>query len=145
MILTPEAAKEGKAYGAHPVCSGPLRFVERVPGDHITLERFPGYWNAAAIHVDCVIYLTMPDSSVRRANLKAGAIDIAEYIVPTDAKAVETDPRLKLVMSDALGYHGITNNLANGPRANTPYAEGRARAQGVRAGDRSHGAHQRCV
>jgi peptide/nickel transport system substrate-binding protein len=122
MILAPEAAKAGKAYGEHPVCSGPFRFVERVPQDHITLERFPDYWNAGAIHFDRVSYLTMPDSSVRLANLQAGAIDIVEYVVPTDAKTVESDKRLKLVVSDALGYHGITNNLANGPRANTVYA-----------------------
>jgi peptide/nickel transport system substrate-binding protein len=65
----------------------------------------------------------MPDSSVRLANLQAGAIDIAEYIAPTDAKTVASDPKLKLVISDALGYHGITNNLANGPQANTPYGK----------------------
>jgi peptide/nickel transport system substrate-binding protein len=28
---------------------------------------------------------------------------------------------LRLVVSDALGYFGITNNLANGPRADNPY------------------------
>jgi peptide/nickel transport system substrate-binding protein len=72
MILAPEAAKEGKSFGNHPVCSGPFRFVERVPQDHITLDRFPDYWNAAAIHVDRVIYLTMPDPSVRLANVQAG-------------------------------------------------------------------------
>jgi peptide/nickel transport system substrate-binding protein len=121
MILAPEAAKAGKAYGEHPVCSGPFRFVERVPQDRITLERFPDYWNAGAINFDRVSYLTMPDSSVRLANLQAGAVDIVEYIVPTDAKTVAADKRLKLVVSDALGYHGITNNLANGPRANTAY------------------------
>jgi ABC-type transport system substrate-binding protein len=54
---------------------------------------------------------------------RRGAIDIAEYIVPTDAKTVEGDKRLKLVVSDALRYYGITNNLANGPRANTPYGK----------------------
>ena len=123
VILAPEAAKEGKAFGTHPVCSGPYRFVERVPQDHITLERFPDYWNAGTIHFDRVIYLTMPDSSVRLANLQAGAIDIAEYIAPTDAKTVASDPKLKLVISDALGYHGITNDLANGPQANTPYGK----------------------
>jgi peptide/nickel transport system substrate-binding protein len=123
MILAPEAAKDPKAFGPHPVCSGPFRFVERVEQDHTTLERFPDYWNAATIHFDRVIYQTIPDSTVRLANLKAGAIDISEYIVPTDAKAVEADPKLKLVVSDALGYHGITNNIANGPRASTPYAK----------------------
>ena len=58
----------------------------------------------------------MPDSSVRLASLQAGATDIAEYIVPTDGKTVEADKRLKLVVSEALGYHGTTNNLANGSR-----------------------------
>jgi peptide/nickel transport system substrate-binding protein len=105
------------------VCNGPFTYVERVPQDHITLAKFPGYWNAAAIHFDRVIYLTMPDSSVRLANLKAGALDMVEYIVPTDAKAVQADPKLKLVVSDALGYHGLTNNVANGPAANTPYGK----------------------
>jgi peptide/nickel transport system substrate-binding protein len=123
MILAPEAAKDPKSFAQHPVCSGPFRFVERVEQDHITLERFPDYWNAAAIHFDHVIYRTIPDSTVRLANLKAGAIDISEYIVPTDAESIRTDPKLKLVVSDALGYYGITNNLANGPAASTPYAK----------------------
>src|ERR1700735_3592362 len=29
---------------AHPVCTGPFAYKERVAQDHITLERFPGYW-----------------------------------------------------------------------------------------------------
>jgi peptide/nickel transport system substrate-binding protein len=124
MILAPQAiTKEGKDFANHPVCNGPFSFVERAAQDHITLAKFPGYWNAAAIHFDRVIYLTMPDSSVRLANLKAGALDMVEYIVPTDAKAVQSDPKLKLVVSDALGYHGLTNNVTNGPAANTPYGK----------------------
>ena len=124
MILAPAAiTKEGKDFANHPVCTGPFSFVERAAQDHITLAKFPGYWNAAAIHFDRVIYLTMPDFSVRLANLKAGALDMVEYIVPTDAKAVQADPKLKLVVSDALGYHGLTNNVANGPAANTPYGK----------------------
>jgi peptide/nickel transport system substrate-binding protein len=61
------------------------------------------------------------DSSARLANLKAGAVDLAEYIVPTDAAAVKADPKLRLVVSDSLGYFGITNNLANGKAADNPY------------------------
>ncbi len=61
------------------------------------------------------------DSSVRLANLKAGSTDLTEYVAPTDVAAVKADPRLKLAVSDALGYASITNNLDNGPRANTPY------------------------
>ena len=60
---------------------------------------------------------------MRLANLKAGTSDLSEYIAPTDVAAVKADPRLKLVVSDALGYSGITNNLDNGSRSNTPYGK----------------------
>ena len=43
--------------------------------------------------------------------------------MPTDAAAVKADPKLRLVMSDSLGYVGITNNLANGKRADNPYGQ----------------------
>jgi peptide/nickel transport system substrate-binding protein len=124
MILPPKAAEqEGKDFGLHPVCTGPFKFVERVAQDHVTLERFADYWDAKNIHFDKVIYQIFTDSSVRLANLKAGTIDITEYVAPTDAAAVKADPKLRLVVSPALGYTGITNNLDNGPRSNSPYGK----------------------
>jgi peptide/nickel transport system substrate-binding protein len=124
MIVAPKAAEQaGKNFALHPVCAGPFKFVERVPQDHITLERFPQYWDNKDIHFDKVIYQVIVDSSARLANLKAGAIDLAEYIVPTDAAAVKADPKLKLVVSDSLGYFGITNNIANGAKADNPYGK----------------------
>ena len=122
MIVAPKAAaQEGKDFALHPVCAGPFRFAERVPQDHITLERFPQYWDSGKIHFDKVIYRVIVDSSARLANLKADAVDLVEYVVPTDAAAVKADPKLRLVVSDSLGYVGITNNLANGKRADNPY------------------------
>ncbi|HUB46447.1 MAG TPA: ABC transporter substrate-binding protein [Acetobacteraceae bacterium] len=124
MIVAPKAAEqEGKNFALHPVCAGPFSFVERVPQDHITLQRFPQYWDAKDIHFDKVIYRIIVDSSARVANLQAGAVDLVEYILPTDAAAVKADPRLRLVVSDSLGYFGITNNISNGPRANNPYGK----------------------
>jgi peptide/nickel transport system substrate-binding protein len=124
MILPPKATEAaGKEFASHPVCSGPFKFVERVPQDHVTLERFADYWDAKNIHFDKVVYQVFLDSSVRLANLKAGTVDITEYVAPTDVAAVKADPKLKLVVSDALGYASITNNLDNGPRSNTPYGK----------------------
>jgi peptide/nickel transport system substrate-binding protein len=124
MILPPKATEAaGKDFAAHPVCSGPFKFVERVPQDHVTLERFGDYWDAKNVHFDKVVYQVFLDSSVRLANLKSGTVDISEYVAPTDVAAVKSDPKLKLVVSDALGYASITNNLDNGPRSNTPYGK----------------------
>ncbi len=124
MVLPPKATEAaGKDFGAHPVCSGPFKFVDRVAQDHVTLERFSDYWDAQDIHFDKVVYQVLVDPSVRLANLKTGTVDLAEYVAPTDAAAVKADPKLRLVLSDALGYFGLTNNLANGAQSKTSYGQ----------------------
>ncbi|MGI4798414.1 MAG: ABC transporter substrate-binding protein, partial [Janthinobacterium lividum] len=114
------AEAAGKNFQLKPVCAGPFSFVERVPLDHITLERFPKYWNAANIHLDRVTYQVIPDSSIRLANLQAGSTDLVEYIIPTDVDAVKKDPKLKLAMTDSLQYQEIEFNVGNGARAMSP-------------------------
>ena len=124
MVVSPKAAEAaGKNFGLNPVCTGPMKFGERVAQDHVTLERFADYWNKDAIHIDRVIYQVIPDSSVRLANLQAGSVDLVEYIVPTDTDAVKRNARLKLVTYDGLGYQGITYNLGNGPQSKTPLGQ----------------------
>ena len=124
MIVSPAAAKkEGKNFALHPVCAGPFAFAKRVPQDEIVLDRYPGYWNAKAIHFNQVIYRPFPNGSVRLANLQAGAIDLSEQILPTDVAAVKKNPKLEVVISPGLGYNGITFNTNNGPQAKTPIGE----------------------
>lgn len=124
MILAPKVVQqEGDKFGLHPVCAGPFSFVERVPQDRIVLQRFPGYWNASAIHIDRVVYMPNPNPSVRLADLEAGALDLVEYIVPTDVPAVKRNAKLKLAIGPGLTYNGITFNVGNGPDANTPIGE----------------------
>src|ERR1700742_2059740 len=73
MILPPKATEAaGKDFASRPVCSGPFKFVERVPQDHVTLERFAQYWDAKNIHFDRIVYQVFLDSSVRLGNLAAG-------------------------------------------------------------------------
>ena len=94
-------------------------FDSRVAQDRIVLKRFPDYWDKAAIHFDEVIYMPQPNGAVRLANLQAGALDLVEYIAPTDVQTVRRDPKLKVAIGDALTYQGITINTGNGPAANT--------------------------
>jgi peptide/nickel transport system substrate-binding protein len=124
MIVAPKAAeKEGKDFGLHPVCNGPFQFVERVAQDRIVLEKFPGYWDAKDIHFDKVIYQPMTDSQVQMANLRTGAIDIAERVLPTDVAAVKADKNLRIVTSPALGYQDIIFNIANTDAAKNPIGQ----------------------
>jgi peptide/nickel transport system substrate-binding protein len=108
MMLSPAAlARDGKAIALDPVCAGPFRFVERVAEDHITLERFGGYWNANAIHLDRIIYRMIPNAAVRLEDLEAGTLDIAEQIPPPDISGMLRHHGLKLIASPALAYATI--------------------------------------
>jgi peptide/nickel transport system substrate-binding protein len=114
-MISPKATEAaGDKFGLHPVCAGPFSFDSRIAQDRIVLKRFPGYWDAKNSHFDEVIYLQSPNSSVRLANLQAGALDLVEYILPTDVPAVQKDPKLKVVMDDSLAYNGIAINTDNG-------------------------------
>ncbi len=105
---------------AHPVCTGPFAFKERVAQDHITLERFPGYWNAGAIKLAGVSFRIIPDSNIRKVDLTAGALDLADKIAPTDVAAISRDSKLRMFRSPSLGFSLIEFNVAHGPAANTP-------------------------
>src|SRR5258706_2355295 len=118
MMVAPsgfEATSKG-----NPVCAGPFRFVERVALDRIVARRFDGYWNAAAIAVDEVVYRPIPDTSVRLVNLQAGSLEIVERLAATDIPAVRADARLKFVETTPVGYNTMSINLGHGPRAETP-------------------------
>ena len=120
IMISPKAAEAaGDKFGLHPICAGPFSFDSRVAQDRIVLKRFPGYWDAKNVHFDEVIYMPNPNSSVRLANLQAGAEDIDEYILPTDVPAVQKDPKLKTAIDDSLAYEGITFNTDNGPAQNS--------------------------
>ena len=125
MMVSPKAVKEaGDKFVNKPICAGPFKFAERVVQDHITLERFADYWDKDRIHVDRITYRPIPDSTVRLANLQAGALDVIERLLPTDIPAVKSDPRLKLLLpTPPIAYTGLTINLLNTDRAKNPLGQ----------------------
>ncbi|KFK93750.1 ABC transporter substrate-binding protein [Serratia sp. Ag1] len=112
-MLAPKAAAKAD-FATQPVCSGPYQFDSRVQQDRIVLKRFENYWNKSAYHFDKVVFLPIPDASVRLANLRSGDLDLTERIAASDVKTVEADPKLSLAKVTGLGYQGITFNIANG-------------------------------
>jgi len=82
----------GDKYGTPAVGSigtGPFTFVEWVSGDHQTLGRFDGYWNAAngGPYLDTVTIKILPEPTTRVAGLDTGEIDYLVNNVPSDQYA----------------------------------------------------------
>jgi peptide/nickel transport system substrate-binding protein len=124
MMVSPTAAEAaGADFGAKPVCSGPYKFVERVAQDRIVLERFADHWNADAYHFDKVIFLPIPDTTVRLANLRSGDLDMLERLAATDATSVKSDAKLNYAEAVGIGYQAMTVNVGNGERAKNPFGE----------------------
>ena len=105
---------------AKPVCTGPFAFRSRVAQDNITLERFPGYWNAGEIKLPGVVFRTVTDSNIRKVDLAAGGLEIAQKISPTDVASIQSNPKLKIAKSPSLGFVPIEFNVGNGKAADTP-------------------------
>ncbi|MGA3004373.1 MAG: ABC transporter substrate-binding protein [Acetobacteraceae bacterium] len=112
MMISPKAiARLGSHLADELPCSGPFKLTERVAQDRIVVDRFAGYWDAADIKLDRVIYQPIPDTTVRLVNLKSGQLDMIERLSPTDAAAVKADPKLRLITEPALAYYTLALNL----------------------------------
>jgi peptide/nickel transport system substrate-binding protein len=121
MMLAPNTLANDAGVASHPVCSGPYKFVERLQNDRVVLEKFTGYWNTAAYP------MPIPDSTVRLANLRSGALDMIERTSPSDVASVRSDASLRLVTTSGLGYFGLTYNVNNGSAATGPWQDKRVR------------------
>jgi peptide/nickel transport system substrate-binding protein len=75
------AEAQGKAFGQHPVGSGPFIFESKVPGQSITFKRNPNYWQSPKPWIDGFTFNYVPDDNARMLQVTSGQADIG-YGVP---------------------------------------------------------------
>ena len=87
------------AQGGPPaaVGTGPFKFKEWVPGDHVTIEQERRYWNADAggPYLDEIIFKPIADPTATLNALQAGDIDISQTLAPIDIAAAKADTDLQ--------------------------------------------------
>jgi peptide/nickel transport system substrate-binding protein len=98
----------------NPVGTGPFKFVEWVPGDHITLQRNDGYWGQKPA-LETLTYRVIKEAPARLLELQAGAVDGVDNLSPDDIPAAQADPNLAVYLRPPfnIGYLGI--NRAHKP------------------------------
>lgn len=121
MMVSPAAAqKEGTNFALHPVGTGAFSFVEKVPQDHLTLQRNPGYWDKGLPRLERIVFRVMPDDNARIANLKSGDVDIVGTVPLPQIKALARDAaqqgaRFRLLQRGAIAWTGIALNVTKPP------------------------------
>ncbi|GII95969.1 ABC transporter substrate-binding protein [Sinosporangium siamense] len=126
-FYSPKAIKaSGAVFGAGgpaQVGTGPFVVESYSKGQSLVLKRNPAYvWppktsaNAGPAHLDKLTIRFLPEASVRVGALNSGQIDLAAAVQPTDIKAVEANPALKLLRSDHPGgNYSLYLNVSKAP------------------------------
>ncbi|MCP4536662.1 MAG: hypothetical protein GY832_05905 [Chloroflexi bacterium] len=94
-MLPPAYFKEVGAEGfvAAPVGTGPFKFVEWMPDDHITLTANEVYWEGSykgMPKVETVTFRAIPEAATRLAELETGGIDVMQDLSTDQIAAVES-------------------------------------------------------
>jgi ABC-type transport system substrate-binding protein len=91
-MASPAAVRQyGADYGRHPVGTGPFKFVEWVPRDHITVARNDGYWGDKT-PLDSIVFKVIPDDSARMIALRTGDADMVLNPLAEELPALRRDP-----------------------------------------------------
>lgn len=97
-------------FGRQPVGTGPFRFVEWVPNDHVTLERNPGYnWapsmftHQGPAYLDRVTFRIIPEPSTRVGALQSGELQVTTAVSPQDFQRLARDARFRPIIGLAPG------------------------------------------
>lgn len=66
--------------------TGAYRVEEWVPGDHLTLARFDGYWQPGIPYLDRVVFRVLSDAGAMENAFRVGQIDLAHTIPNKDVQ-----------------------------------------------------------
>lgn len=96
-MASPKALQKwgSQEYQFHQVGTGPYRFIEYVPNDHITLQRYPDYAWAPDIYqnqvasIERIEFRFYEDPATRSIALESGEVDIIGEVPPNAAKRLE--------------------------------------------------------
>jgi peptide/nickel transport system substrate-binding protein len=96
---------EGPDATTKVVGTGAFKFIEWVPGDHITLVKNPNYWESGHPYLDGVNISIFKDAQAMVAAIEAGTLDVGDLVPIPDADRLRNDSKFKLYQTHDLGQY----------------------------------------
>ena len=113
-IVSHKAAKDARNEqfnsGAAAIGTGPFKFVSWQPKADLVLERNDGYWRGPA-HWQRVVRKEITNDAARLAALKAGQVDVVNYVPATDYQSLQRDRALKTFKGDSVYVFNMTPDM----------------------------------
>ncbi|SFU21184.1 ABC transporter substrate-binding protein [Mesorhizobium sp. YR577] len=113
-IVPPGYVKEvgNDVFASKPVGTGPYKFVEFIPDQHVVLEANPDYWRGKPL-IQRVTWRAIPDGTARLTALVTGEVDLIENVPVDLAPIIAQSPDADLVQVKNGGltiYLGLVMN-----------------------------------
>jgi peptide/nickel transport system substrate-binding protein len=82
-----------------PIGTGPFKFAEWAPGDHIRVEKYDGYHRSGLPKLNSVEWRIVPDSQARLAGLQDGTLQMAALVEGKDVVQAKSIAGIKVVQT----------------------------------------------
>jgi peptide/nickel transport system substrate-binding protein len=102
---------------ANPVGAGPYRLADVERGTRMDLEAFDGFHRPGRPRTKSLRLIAYPDESLRVAALRAGDVDLIEYVPWQSMESIEKNPKLVLDAVDG-PFMYLVFNTQQGPFTN---------------------------
>lgn len=101
-IVNQKAIESGDP-ARNPVGTGPFQFVQWVQGDHITLKKYPNYFQPDKPYLDQIEFRFLLVDQSRIDSLSSGELDWVDAVPLQQLSALKNDPRFSYVTSPTAG------------------------------------------
>lgn len=105
---------------AHPIGTGPFKFVEWKKNDRMIYERNEDYWGDKPAYKNLIIR-TIVEANSRVIELETGGIDIAYDIPVSDIERIESNKDIKIVRRASNAFNFIGMNASKEPFGNVEF------------------------
>ena len=98
-----------------PCGTGPFKLTEFVPGDHVTLSRFDGYWRNGEPWLDEVRVLFLPEEATQVSGIMSGSLDMAWWPSAEMLPVYKASPDVRISVAQSYGYQPIVMRVDHPP------------------------------
>ena len=119
--IAPARAKvpntDGIDLASTPVGTGPYRFVDYVPGNRLTYERFDRYWGRLP-RIRSLVFRIIREPGTRVSGLEARDVDVA-LGVPAESRGILRQKGFKVDVSQTVAIYALTVETTTAPFKNS--------------------------
>jgi glutathione transport system substrate-binding protein len=114
-ILPEKAIKSGVDFNTTMLGTGPFKLTAREPGVRTVVEKNPNYFRQGLPKLERIVFVPYQDENTRVTAIKAGDVDLIEYVPWKDTVPLQQEPNIEVYSGDASAFMTLMFNVRQKP------------------------------